>query len=203
MITERGGMRRIDEVKILGSYARLFAAGDTELEVEGRAGVGLYGDFGGARLQDWFHHNVVHGRFLGDTLQDQYPAGNDAVPLLGGLVSARRPLGGVLSVRAGVEGELALGGAGLSYVRPFVTLEADAKLVRLEAGDRATAYFTDNPYLKLPGGYRTGELVHSPFVRVTVPTRWFELGFEVRKDEGGSGQTMGEVMINIPLGRRR
>ncbi len=45
--------------------------------------------------------------------------------------------------------------------------------------------------------------MHSPFVRVTVPLHFFSLAFEARNDEGGSGQAMGEVRVEIPLGKGR
>jgi hypothetical protein len=197
MITERGGMRRVDEGSIVGAYDRRLARSRLEVELGVLLGLQVRGDLGGAGLQDGYHGLLGASR-LDDGLQDEYPERTRGGPLWGGGVRARWPAGGVLAWTGGAGGVVALGG-GVSRVRGSLGLALATRHLRAEAGDEVWRFFGRDPFLTMPGGYVTGAFVHAPYLRITVAARGLELEYEARANAGGSGQGISQLSVRVPL----
>ena len=197
MITERGGMRRVDEGSLVGAYERRLARSRLEVGLGLLVGVHVRGDLGGAGLQDGYHA-LLGGRRLDGWLQDEYPDRTRAGPLWGGSVRARWPAGRGFAFTGGAGGALALGG-GVSRLRGSVGLALATRHLRAEAGEEVWRFFGRDPFLTMPGGYVTGAFVHAPYVRVAVAVRGVELEYEARANAGGSGQGISQLSVRVPL----
>lgn len=197
MITERDGMRRVDEGNVVGAYGRRWSPARVALDLDVLVGLSGHGDLGGAWVQDGYHA-LLDGRRLGGTLQDRYPDRTSVAGLLGGFLRARWPEASPLAFTAGGGGTAAMGG-GVSRVRGALGLSLATRHLRAEAGDEIWRFFSRDPFLTMPGGYVTGAFVHAPYLRVAVILGELELEYEARANAGGSGQGISQVALRIPL----
>ncbi len=197
MITERGGMRRVDEGSLVGAYERRLVRSRLEADLGLALGVHVRGDLGGARLQDGYHA-LLGGQRLAGWLQDEYPRRARGGPLWGGSVRARWPVGARLAFTGGASGLWALGG-GVSRLRGAVGVALATRHLRAEAGVEVWRFLGRDPFLTMPGGYVTGTFVRAPYVRVAVAARGLELEYEARANAGGSGQGISQLSVRVPL----
>lgn len=199
MITERGGMRRVDEGLIAATYGRRVVSSRLEVELGLLLGASVLGDLGGAHLQDGYHALLGGGRRLDGSLQDRYPGRTRVGLVPGAELRARWPAGAAVALTAGVGGRADVGGGGVSRLHGSLGLALVAGRVRVEAGDAVWRFLGGDPFLTMPGGYRTGALVHAPYLRVGVGVRGLALEYEARANAGGSGQGMSQLGLRIPL----
>jgi hypothetical protein len=197
MITERGGMRRVDEGSLVGGYERRLVRAGLEVELGLVLGLHARGDLGGAVVQDGYHA-LLGGRRLGGWLQDEYPDRTRAGPLWGGSVRARWPVNRRVAFTGGAGGAAAFGG-GVSRLRAALGVSLATRHLRAEAGDEVWRFFGRDPFLTMPGGYVTGAFVHAPYLRVTIAARGVELAYEARANAGGSGQAISQLSVRVPL----
>ncbi|HYD40211.1 MAG TPA: hypothetical protein VEB43_05235 [Anaeromyxobacter sp.] len=197
MITERGGMRRVDEGSLLGGYQRRLVRARLELELGLVLGLHARGDLGGAGVQDGYHA-LMGGQRLGGWLQDEYPDRTRVGPVWGGGLAARWPAAGRLALTGGAGGAAAVGG-GVSRLRASLGVALATRHLRAEAGDEVWRFFGSDPFLTMPGGYVTGAFVHAPYLRLAVAARGVELEYEARANAGGSGQGISQLTVRVPL----
>ncbi len=197
MITERGGMRRVDEGSLVGGYERRLVRARVEGQLALVLGLQVRGDLGGAGLQDGYHA-LLGGRRLDGQLQDEYPDRTRGGPVWGGSARARWPAGGRLAITGGAGGLVAAGG-GVSRVHASLGVAFARGHLRAEAGHELWRFFGRDPFLTMRGGYVTGALVHAPYLRVTVEARGLELAYEARTNAGGSGQGISQLSVRVPL----
>lgn len=201
MITERGGRARVDDGKLYVEWQRA-PASRRGLTLGWLAGLDLIGDLGGSRLQDWAHRTVFTGRVLGGAgsqrLQDRYPRRTEVLGLVGGRLRAVRPLGTVLSLRAGAEGALGAGTGFFAELHPYLAVGVTLGPADLELREGAGSYWTTIPALTMPGGYVTRLLQSEPSARLVLTgPRWLpvELGLELDWNSGNTSQHVGAVLL--------
>lgn len=203
LITERGGLQRVDDGRVYASWQRFLGPFPADgLTVGLTLGVHLVGNLGGSIMQDWAHQTVFSGRRLygggAGQLQNRYPRGYDVLGDVGGLAKLVRPLGGPWSLRGGVEGVLGLGTGYFAELHPFVAIAFATGFVELEFREAAGIYGTNIGPLTMPGGYVTGILESQPSVHVSVlGPRWFPalLTFDLDWNMGNSRQHVGGVTV--------
>jgi hypothetical protein len=199
LITERGGVNRVDDGRIYASWQRFLGPSPAQgLTVGWMLGVHLVGNLGGSIMQDWAHQTVFTGRHLDgtgeDALQYRYPRGYDVLGDVGGLAKLVRPLGGPWSLRGGVEGVLGVGTGYFGELHPFVAIAFATEFVEIEFREAAGIYGTNIQPLTMPGGYVTGVLESQPSVHVSVVgPRWLPttLSFDLEWNKGNSHQHVG------------
>ena len=180
MVTERGGLERVDDARLYTSV----------------------GDLGGSSVQDWSHRTIFSGRHLGGLavkrLQDHYAGGHDVLGDVGGLVKMVHPLVGPWSLRVGVEGGLGLGTSYFGELHPFTAIAFATRRVDVELRLAAGIYGTNVRPLTMPGGYDTGSLESQPSLHVSMlGPRWFPttLSFDLEWNQGNSGQQVGGLTL--------
>ncbi|HEY5924289.1 MAG TPA: hypothetical protein VIV11_21580 [Kofleriaceae bacterium] len=193
-ITSRMDRRRWDLVE-------LFATGERELVVwtdaaerphrvsaTVRVGPTLGGNFGGRYMQNGWHEISETGPTVYEGLANDYPGDRKLGFVIGSRV--RASVGDRLQGYGFVDGQVALGGTGVTAMQAALGGNAASKYlgVHLELG--LTRYHVGDPYLALPGGYRPGFQLEW---RLGVDVHWsrFRIGYEYRANESGSGEPMG------------
>lgn len=214
MLTERGGMRRTDVVDTAFSASQTYEVGNFALSGTATAGLATSGDYAGAPVQDWFHGTVGYGRRLhslkGNTyyktpLQDTYDGQRRFGLTLGGDTSLSYGFfADHVRAEAGVEAQAALGGTGVSYLRPHTGIDARLSYGPLAANAGArvelTRALTRDPSLTIPGGYNT----RTPYVTIEThagASVWLlEGGVRARFNDAGTGfHTAGAyVAVGLP-----
>lgn len=202
MITERGGLDRVDEGRITGSWERLLGSSAANgLTVGWTLGVDVIGDLGGSTVQDWSHHTVFTGRSLSghgvNDLQYRYPNRYDALAMVGGSVKFVHPLVGGWSLREGMSGLAGFGTGVYAELHPFVAIGLSTRYVDLELREGAGIYATDIRALTMPGGYVTGVLKSQPSARIRLSAPWLRtyVSLEWELNHGDSGQHVGELSV--------
>ncbi|GEJ58775.1 hypothetical protein [Anaeromyxobacter diazotrophicus] len=203
MITERGGLDRVDEGRFYASWERLLGSpAGHALTLGWTLGVDVIGNLGGSEIQDWTHRSLGLRRRLAGTgpneLQFRYPGGYDVLALVGGLARASHPLAAGWSLRGGVEGLVGAGTGVFSELHPFVAIGFTVRPVDLELREGAGIYATNIRSLTMKGGYVTGVLQNQPSARITVAgPRWLGsfVSFEWELNHGDSHQHVGEILV--------
>lgn len=205
LITERGGLRRVDDGRVYLEWRRA-PPGLRGLTVGWLAGIDLVGDLGGAGLQDWAHRRLFSGRVLGGEgalrLQDRYPARTEVLGLLGGHVRGVQPLQGPLSLRGGLDVTLGAGTGFFAEVHPYVAAGVTLGFVDLELRAGAGSYWTSIPALTIPGGYVTSILQFQPSARLVLHgPAWLPVifGLELDWNSGNTSQRVGGVVVGVKL----
>jgi hypothetical protein len=203
MITERGGVDRVDEGRVYASWERFLGASAMNGTTIGwTLGVGIIGNLGGSQLQDWAHRALFTGRLLSGLgasgLQHQYPSRYDVLALAGGAVERVHPLFGGWSLKGGLEALVGVGTGAWAEMHPFVALALTTQYVALELRQGAGIYETNIRPLTMRGGYVTGVLQSQPSVRLTLAgPRWLRsfVSLEWDLNHGDSHQHVGEVLV--------
>ena len=207
--TMPGGMERTDIIDTAASMGQTYRFGSFALSGTGIVGVTSTGDYAGSAVQDRWHGFSGMGRRLGSTkgnsyhrtpLQDRYDPGHRFGLTLGGDTSLSLDLlGDHLRAEAGVEGQLAVGKTGLSYVRPHAGVDAHYGVGPIDAfvaqRFEATRAVTRDPTLQQRGGYELRRWFATPESRVGVRVGQLEGGMLVRLNEGGTGFHTSAVYI--------
>jgi hypothetical protein len=203
LITERGGVDRVDDGRLYASWQRYRdASPDDRVTLGWSVGVRAVGDLGGSSMQDWAHGNLFTGRRLGGEgthrLQNRYRDGLDVLGDAGGLVMTAHRLGGPWSVRGGVEAGLSLGTGWFGELHPFAGLAFATRRVDVELRLAAGIYGTDLSPLKMRGGYETGSFETQPSLHLALlGPRWLPttLEFDLQMNQGNSGQQVGGITL--------
>lgn len=201
MVTERWGRRRWDQLDLAGAYERRWPLGRFVAQVEGRGGLVVAGNLGGLALQDGWHRWTGTGPTVDEGLPDRYDGERRAAALIGARAELEwpaqwaRPYGGL-------DGALALGSTGVSSFAAFAGVAAALPLgreVELVAWFELAAgrYATGDPNLAMPGGYGTDGWQASPRLGAALRGRAWQLAWEWRGNEGGSGEPTGVVAFTV------
>jgi hypothetical protein len=202
IITERGGLNRVDDGKIYVEWLR--APGTVRgLTLGWTAGIDVIGNLGGSRLQNWAHRSIFTGRVLGGTgpnqLQDHYPGRTEVLGLVGGHARAIHRLGGgPWSLRGGVDAAIGVGTGLFAELHPFLAVGITVGPVDLELRQGAGSYWTNIRPLTMPGGYVTRLLQSQPSARLAVAgPRWLPVifGFGLEWNSGNSSQHVGGITV--------
>jgi hypothetical protein len=202
MITERGGLDRVDEGRVYASWERFL--GSSGVTIGWTLGVDVIGNLGGRDIQDWMHRTLSTGRRLNgrgvNELQYRYPGHCDVLALVGGLAKIVQPLAGGWSLREGVEGLVGVGTGVFGELHPFVAIGFATRYVDLELREGAGIYETNIRSLTMRGGYVTDVLQNQPSARVTLAgPRWLgssSVSFEWELNHGDSRQHVGEILVS-------
>ena len=203
MITERGGIDRVDEGRVYASWERFLGSSvEHGLTIGWTLGVDVIGNLGGSEVQGWTHRALgITRRLTGrgvNELQYRYPGGYDVLALVGGLAKIVHPLAAGWSLREGVEGLVGVGTGVFSEVHPFVAIGFATRIVDLELREGAGIYETNIRSLTMRGGYVTGVLHNQPSLRITLAgPRWLGsfVSFEWELNHGDSRQQVGEILV--------
>ena len=202
LITERGGLRRVDEGRVTATWLRF--AGPTPLDgrtLGATLGVDVVGNLGGSVLQDWAHRTLFEGRLLSgrgvQELQDRDPRGYDVMLLVGAQASASYALGGPWFVAGGADAAVALGTAFFGELHPFAAIGARADFAEVEFRAGAGIYGTNVRALTIPGGYVTRALESQPSVRVKLrgPPWLPSVALDLEWNRGDSHQHVGGITL--------
>lgn len=201
MITERGGLARVDDGKVWLEWERR-PASSRGLTLGWLTGIDVIGNLGGARLQNWAHTTVFTGRVLDGTgrqqLQYRYPGRTEVLAMAGGHLRAVHPLAGPLSMRGGFEAALGAGTGFFAELHPYVAVGVTLGGVDLELREGASSYWTTIRALTMPGGYVTRLFQSQPSARLVVrgPT-WLPviLGFQIDWNSGNTSQHVGGITV--------
>jgi hypothetical protein len=202
MITERGGLDRVDEGRITAAWERFLGSSAADgLTVGWTMGVDVIGNLAGSTVQDWSHHTVFTGRSLSghglNDLQFRYPNRYDVLAMVGGSVTFVHPLVGGWSLREGMTGLAGFGTGYYGELHPFIAIGLSTRHVDLELREGAGIYATDIRALTMPGGYVTGVVENQPSARVTIsgPSPRTYVALEWELNHGDSRQHVGEVTV--------
>ncbi|HEX5035121.1 MAG TPA: hypothetical protein VFW62_11640 [bacterium] len=208
MITERGGLRRSDEVE-LGAWLQRVSRHGKRIETRPFLGLGLVatGPLGGAYLQDRFHRIIQWGRTLDGEilgqLQNQYEGGRRYAPQL--------KAGGELAFRLSPQVRLLAGamasvspGAGASGVQAKLGFERvrsfeGGKLIFL-GGIGLRHLRSEEERLEFKGGYPDAESFVEPFGGFTYQRRRFSVAYHLILNVEGSGAHQGAISLGYLLG---
>lgn len=185
-ITSRVDRRRWDQVEVLALAERTWLP---RLTTSARLGPSLGGNFGGRKMQNGWHALSGTGPTLEEGLQSDYP-GDRRIGITAG-VGARIELGDAFGGYGVADGQVAIG-TGLAAFEIAAGARASSRHVVAYVEIALQRYHPVDPNLGLPGGYGTGFQVAW---RVGVDVRWsrFQLGYEYRANEGGSGEPVGVI----------
>jgi hypothetical protein len=203
LITERGGLDRVDDLRVYAGWQRFLGPSPAQgLTVGWALGVQVVGNLGGSIGQDWAHHNLFSGRHLhargARQLQNRYPRDYDVLADVGGLVKHVQPIGGPWSLREGVEGTLGFGTGYFGELHPFVAIAFATPHLEVEFRQAAGIYGTNVRPLTMRGGYVTGVLQSQPSLHLStngpgrLPTT---LSFDLEWNQGDSHQHVGGITI--------
>jgi len=196
--------------------------GDTSVATGSlRVGPNLGGNWGGRYLQNGWHAISKTGPTVDEGLANHYPGDRTYGFVVGSRVrasigdGARASSGDRAEARIGdggqasdgavgvtsrdrlqgytfVDGQLALGGTGVTQMEAALGGSAASKHFGAHVEIALTRYHVGDPNLALPGAYRTGFQFEW---RVGVDVHWsrFRVGYEYRANESGSGEPVGVV----------
>jgi hypothetical protein len=204
MITERGGVDRVDDARAYAMWSHTRGEPQRRGTTLGwMVGLQVVGDLGGSRVQDWAHRTVFTGRHLDALgvrrLQYRYLGGYDVMIDVGARIETVHALGGPWSVHGGVEGMLGVGSGYFGELRPFIAVAYATDRLEIELRQGAGMYGTNVRPLSMPGGYVTGVFESQPSLRVAVlGPRSTTLTLAIEWNQGNSGQHVGAIW----LGRR-
>ena len=198
-ITSRMDRRRWDLVELFATAERDLvvwtdgAARPHRVSAIARVGPAFGGNFGGRYLQNGWHTISGTGPTILEGLANYYPDDNTLGFVIGG--RARASVGDRLQGYAWADGQLALGGTGVTKMETALGGNAASKYLGVHVELALTRYHVGDPYLALPGAYRTGFQFEW---RIGVDVHWsrFRIGYEYRGNESGSGEPMGVLELS-------
>lgn len=201
LMIERGGQRRTDEITFELCWLTDHALGPFQWTFGPSLALALSGNYGGAKLQDAWHELLDNGYTLEEGLPNDYAPHRTGVVLGGRGGPSWLPLPW-LRLLVGAELAGALGGTGQSLIAVYDALEFEAgrpdfRLV-LSGGIDFERSWTQDPTLRLSGGYDTSGIYRSTHLRLAARGRQWEAGFRARTNVGGSESNSG--MIYLLLG---
>jgi len=208
MITERGGLRRADEMHALARFEKTLREDRChELRLLVGAGAMLTGPLGGAQLQDRFHRLIQWGRTLnGDLLgqlQNDYEGGVRAAPRLELGFSDRRKLSQKWQAHWGAEVAYSPG-VGASAAQLSVGIERRWRAPGGEFKIMATLplryLHSEEDRLTFPGGYPESEVFLQPSPGVSYRYGAAMLAFDLALNVEGSGAHQGELSFSYYFG---
>lgn len=194
----RSGGRRRDLLELVGTGERSWGSAPRELTLTGRAGPTFSGNLGGRWGQNAFHTICQCGNTLDEGLQRRYDSATDAGALVGG--SARGSVGvPIAQAYAVIDAQGALG-AGVSWLDAAAGGQLVIRGGTTEIGAHlelaVMRYHVADSGLALPGGYRPGwQTAYRAGLYVARGRIRFE--YELRANEGGSGEPIGIVAVTI------
>jgi hypothetical protein len=200
-ITEVGpgrtpGRRRWDQVDLFATVERPWGR---YVVTSARLGPTFGGNYGGRAMQDGWHRLTGTSITLDEGLADLYDGDNTVGVVAGGRL--RATVGDVVRPYGVVDGQVALGSAGLTSLELVVGSELIGHIRCVELGAHVEAgvdrFHTRDEQLTIPGGYDTGNW--EPVWRVGVHVGWgrIRLAYEYRANEGGSGEPIGVVTVGV------
>ena len=215
-ITSRIDRRRWDLVELFATAEHEWQPfGDRSLATGAlRAGPNLGGNWGGRYLQNGWHEISETGPTVDEGLANHYPGDHTYGFIVGARVrasigdGARASIGDAVraSIHDGarirsqdrlqaysfVDGQLALGGTGVTQMEAALGGSAASKHFGAHVEVALTRYHVGDPNLALPGAYRTGSQFEW---RVGVDVHWsrFRVGYEYRANESGFGEPVGVI----------
>lgn len=200
MITERGGMRRVDELTLGGDYVDRTRLGRITLSLGAGGGATLLGPLGGAQVQDAVHQSpFAHGRLLGRGLQDRYEPELTVTPALDGFAAADSAPTAWLTLSARADARVAV----VTSATIAASITARVPLVVspfVTAGASGTWQTIFDPRLSIPGGYQSGCYV-APAIATGVSVGPVSVGLDMRWNEGGAGHGIGEAWLAVATER--
>lgn len=195
MITSTGPMRRCD---LLEMFATVTWFLDDLLPIELRVGPTVVGDLGGLWVQSHWH------RLTGTGPRD--PRDTPAIYMnefrAAGVAGLRTEAGYGRRIRAygSLDGQVALGGTGVTFAEGVGGLRASYRLGPVELGILGEIalgrYSVDDPELAMPGAYRPGWQVDKR-VGVGVGVYRYRLAFEYHTNETSSGEAFSEIVFEV------
>jgi len=197
MITSRAGRLRWDQLDAVATAERRWPRG---LTAGAWLGPAFGGNLGGRAIQDRWHALTGTGPTIEEGLQDTYDGGRRAGVLAGARGAAS--IGERVQGYGALAGQLALSGTGVSLVEATVGARAAGRLRGATPGvhgELALArYRIGDPNLELPGGYGAGWQLEW---RIGVQVAWsrYQISYEYRANEGGSGEPIGVLAFEVRL----
>jgi len=208
MITERGGLRRSDEISAVVRMEELLGRkGRHDWRFQGGLGVLLTGPLGGDVLQDRFHRLIRWGRTLNGELlgqlQNQYEGGIAWGPRfelglahgwsIGDELRLTSEIG--IAFSPGVGASSSQAGIGFERLRSFlggklrISVKAPLRYLRSE-----------EERLGFRGGYPRGKLFLQPSSGVSYQHRSIGVAFDLNLNVEGSGAHQGVLSFSYYLG---
>lgn len=198
LMVERGGVRRTDEVTCELGWLQEHTGGPFVWTFGPTAALVLSGNYGGSKLQNYWHELLDNGYTFDEGLPNRYE------PHRTGLVLGAR--GGPswlplpwLRLLVGAELAGALGGTGQSTIALYdaVEFESGGPPFRLAVtgGVDYERNWTRDPTLALPGGYDTTGIYRSTHVRMAARGPQWEVGLRAVTNVGGSQAHMGMAYV--------
>jgi hypothetical protein len=196
-ITSRVDRRRWDLVELFATGERILMEPEPlAVTATVRAGPTLGGNWGGRYMQNAFHAITKLGPTVDEGLANDYPGSREIGFVAGGRARAsvsrdRSPLRGpATEAYSFVDGQVAIGGTGVTSMQAAIGGNLASAHVGAHLEIAVARYHVGDPYLALPGAYRSGWQFEW---RVGVDVHWsrFRLGYEYRANESGSGEPMG------------
>lgn len=199
-LTEVGGPRREDQIELVATLERTWGRPRVrELTITGRAGPTFTGNLGGRWMQNGWHSLTRTGPTLDEGLQHDYIADRAL-----GVLAGERATGSVgvpaVQVYGVVDAQLALG-TGVTSLELAAGVRAIGRIRCTELGAHAEIalerYALADAALGLPGGYGTGAWQRAWRVGVHVAWSRYQIAYEYRANEGGSGEPIGVFALTI------
>jgi hypothetical protein len=201
IITERGGLDRVDDGKIWLEWERA-PASLSGMTLGWLAGLNVIGNLGGSKMQNWAHENLFTGRVLDGTghgqLQYRYPQRTEVLAMAGGHVRTIHPLAGPLSIRGGMQAAVGAGTGFFAEVHPYVAVGVTLGFADLELREGASTYWTTIRALTMPGGYVTRLFQSQPSARLVLngpPALPVIFGLELDWNSGNTRQHVGGIVV--------
>ena len=195
-ITEVGGRRRWDQVELLATVDRPWGP---YVMVSARLGPTFGGNLGGRAMQDGWHRLTGTSITLDEGLADLYPGDNTIGVLAGGRL--RATVGTTAQAYGVVDTQLAVGSTGLTSLEVAGGGELIGHVRCVELGVRlelaVDRYHTVDDNLAIPGGYALDSWEPAWRAGAHVAWRRIRVEYEYRANEGGSGEPIGVVTVQI------
>ena len=190
-ITSREDRRRWDLLSLFATAEHAWAFErdfPLALAIAGRAGPAFGGNYGGQYFQNGWHAISGTGPTVEQGLANDYPGDRTFGFTLG--ARARAAVGERVQAYSFYDGQLSLGGTGVTSMQAAVGGSAASKYLGAHVEVALSRYHVSDPNLALPGAYRTGFQLEWR-VGVDVHFTRFRVGYEYRANESGSGEPVG------------
>lgn len=191
-LTSTEDLRRWDQLDMFATAARTWP----HVVAAARAGATIAGNLGGRYWQDRLHRAIGVEPTLATGLQNEYD-GDKRGAFVGGarVTGDTGDAGDRWGGYAVADGQLAIGGTGVSSVAWAIGGRVTAPHVGAHVELAVTHYAVDDPNLALPGGYGAGWQLEW---RAGVYGAWrgYRITYEYRANESGSGEPIGVLALD-------
>jgi hypothetical protein len=166
-----------------------------------RAGPTFAGNFGGRYMQNGWHAISKTGPTIDEGLANDYPGDRELGFVVGGRArasAARDPSpqhGQQTEAYSFVDAQVALGGTGVTSMQAALGGNLTSAHLGVHLELAVARYHVGDPYLALPGAYRSGWQFEW-CVGVDVHWSRYRVGYEYRANESGSGEPMGLLEVS-------